>query len=110
MNIVRALRWPIAALIATGMLHRIAEAIRPDLQDEFTPATIGLLLLAYGSWIGWSVTTTGGSMGAADAAGALVGVLPLALDVVGFGILLGRGVETGLTAGVFGTSRPTATV
>ena len=102
MDVVRALRWPIAALIATGMLHLIAEAIRPDLRNEFTPATIGLLLLAYGLWIGWSVTTAGGSIGVAVAAGAIVGILPLALDVVGFGILLGRGVDTGLTAGVFG--------
>ncbi len=102
MNVVRALRWPIAALIATGMLHLIAEAIRPDLRNEFTPATIGVLLLAYGLWIGWSVTSAGGSIGVAVVAGAAVGMLPLALDVVGFGVLLGRGVDTGLTAGVFG--------
>jgi hypothetical protein len=102
MNIVRALRWPVAALIVTGMLHLIAEAIRPDLRNEFSPATIGVLLLAYGLWIGWSVTTAGGSIGLAVAAGAVVGLLPLALDVVGFGVLLGRGVDTGLTAGLFG--------
>src|SRR5262245_50563305 len=102
MNVLRALRWPIAALIATGMLHLIAEAIRPDLRNEFSPAMIGVLLLAYGLWIGWSVTTAGGSIGVAVAAGAIVGILPLALDVVGFGIVLGRGVDTGLTAGVFG--------
>jgi hypothetical protein len=95
-------RWPIAALIATGMLHLIAEAIRPDLRNEFSPAIVGVLLLAYGMWIGWSVTTAGGSIGVAVAAGAVVGILPLALDVVGFGVLLGRGVDAGLTAGVFG--------
>lgn len=102
MNVVRALRWPVAALITTGMLHLIAEAVRPDLRNDFTPTTVGLLLLAYGLWIGWSVTTAGGSMGVAVTAGAIVGILPLALDVVGFGVLLGRGVDAGLTAGVFG--------
>ena len=102
MNVARTLRWSVMALIATGMLHLIAEAIRPDLGDAFTPATIGLLLLVYGLWIGWSVIVAGGSMGVAVAAGAVVGILPLALDVVGFGILLGRGVDTGLTAGMFG--------
>ncbi len=102
MNVIRALRWPIAALVATGMLHLVAEAVRPDLRNEFTPAMIGVLLLAYGLWIGWSVTAAGGSIGVAVAAGAIVGILPLALDVVGFGILLGRGVDAGLTSGVFG--------
>jgi hypothetical protein len=102
MDLVRTLRWPIAALIATGMLHLIAEAVRPDLRSDFSPAMVGLLLLAYGLWIGWSVTSGGHSIGVAIAAGAVVGMLPLALDVVGFGILLGRGVDTGITAGVFG--------
>lgn len=102
MNVVRALRWPVAALIATGMLHLVAEAIRPDLRNQFTPATIGVLLLAYGLWVGWSVTSAGGSVGVALVAGVVVGILPLALDVVGFGILLGRGVDAGLTGGVFG--------
>jgi hypothetical protein len=53
-------------------------------------------------WIGWSVTSAGGSIRVAVVAGAVVGILPLALDVVGFGILLGRGVDAGLTSGVFG--------
>jgi len=102
MNVMRALWWPIAALVATGMLHLAAEAVRPDLRNEFTPAIVGVLLLAYGLWIGWSVTAAGGSIGVALAAGAVVGVLPLALDVVGFGVLLGRGVDAGLTSGLFG--------
>ena len=55
-----------------------------------------------GLWIGWSVTAAGGSIGVAVAAGAVVGILTLALDVVGFGILLGRGVDAGRTSGVLG--------
>lgn len=31
----------------------------------------------------------------------MLGLLPLALDVVGLGILLGRGTSAGLVAGVF---------
>ena len=102
MSLARTLQWPIAALISTGMVHLAAEAARPDLRNAFTPSTIGPLLLAYGLWIGWSLAGRGVSMVAAVVAGAAVGLLPLGLDVVGFGILLGRGVDAGLTAGMFG--------
>lgn len=35
-------------------------------------------------------------------AAAILGVRPVVLDVVGFGLILGRGTETGVLAGVFG--------
>ena len=102
MRLARMIQWPVAALIATGMVHLAAEAVRPDLWNAFTPATIGPLLLAYGLWIGWSLASRGVSMGAAVTAGAVVGLLPLGLDVIGFGVILGRGIDAGLTAGMFG--------
>jgi hypothetical protein len=102
MRLVEDLRWPIGALVLTGMTHLAAEALRPDLSSAFTPATIGPLLLLYGLWAGYRLVDRGASFVTAVVAGAVVGVLPLALDVVGFGILLGRGVDAGLTAGLFG--------
>lgn len=102
MRIVDDLRWPVAALVLTGLTHLVAETIRPDLRNDFTAATIGPILLLYGLWVGYAVVDRGGSFMTAPAAGALVGMLPLALDVVGFGILLNRGLDAGLTAGVFG--------
>ena len=102
MNLARTIAWPVAALIATGMIHLGAEAARPDLRNAFTPNTIGPILLTYGLWIGWSLATRGASLGVAAVAGAAVGLLPLTLDVVGFGVLLGRGIDTGMTAGLFG--------
>ena len=44
----------------------------------------------------------GGNYGNAILAGAILGLLPVILDVVGFGIILGRGASQGLLAGVFG--------
>lgn len=102
MRLVDDLRWPVGALVLTGMAHLAAEAMRPDLRGAFTPTTIGPILLIYGLWVGYRLVDHGASFVAALAAGALVGLLPLALDVVGFGILLGRGVDVGLTAGAFG--------
>jgi len=42
------------------------------------------------------------SFGLAIVAGAILGVLPLMLQSIGFGVLLGRGVDVGLLAGIFG--------
>lgn len=102
MRLIDTLRWPVLALIVTGAVHLMAEAIRPDLRNDFTPATIGPILLAYGLWVGYRLVDRGASFATALVAGAVVGLLPLALDAVGFGILLGRGVDAGLTAGAFG--------
>lgn len=102
MRLVESLRWPVFALIVTGTAHLAAEALRPDLRNDFTPATIGPILLVYGLWVGYRVVAGGASFGSAVGAGIVVGLLPLALDVVGFGIVLGRGVDAGLTAGAFG--------
>lgn len=102
MRLVDGLRWPVFALVVTGALHLIAEALRPDLRDDFTPATIGPLLLVYGLWVGDGLVVRGSSFAEAVVAGMAVGLLPLTLDIVGFGFLLGRGVDAGLTSGVFG--------
>lgn len=102
MRLVDGLRWPIFALVVTGTVHLAAEAARPDLRNDFTPATIGPLLLVYGLWVGYGLVGRGASFAQAVTAGFGVGLLPLALDAVGFGIILGRGFDAGLTTGAFG--------
>ena len=102
MRYVDALKWPVVALIATGMLHLAAEGLRPDLKNDFTPQIVGTLLLVYGLWIGFGLASRRFGAGTAIVAGAVVGLLPLGLDVVGFGMILGRGVDAGFTAGLFG--------
>lgn len=96
------LTWPIVALLVTGGIHFSLEAARPDLRDLFVPATLAPLLLAYGAWTGASAIRNGGGLVEAVAGAAILGLLPLALDVVGFGMLLGRGTDAGLQAGLFG--------
>jgi len=101
-TLARTLTWPVISLLITGVLHFTAEAVWPDLKAVFLPATLAPLLLAYGLWAGYRAIGSGGTYGHALAAGVILGILPLALDVVGFGIVLGRGVQAGGLAGVFG--------
>lgn len=102
MRLVEILRWPVIALVITGMVHLAAEAALPDLRTAFGPGSLAPLLLGYGLWVGFRGSQSGASFGEAVLAGVVLGLLPLALEVVGFGILLGRGTNAGLVAGVFG--------
>lgn len=103
MNVwTRTLTWPVVSLLITGGLHFTLEAVRPDLQFMFVPAVLAPILLGYGAWVGYGAIQAGGTYLHAIVAGAILGLLPLALDAVGFGIILGRGVDVGTTAGTFG--------
>jgi len=101
-TIVAALKWPVASLLVTGGLHFTLEALWPDLKTLFIPAALAPLLLAYGVWVGYRAIGVGGNFGHAILAAAILGLLPLMLDVVGFGLILGRGAHVGLLAGIFG--------
>ena len=46
----------------------------------------------------------GGSYLEAIIAGAILGLLPVVLDIVGFGVILGRGTTAGTLAAAFGLS------
>jgi len=96
------LKWPVIGLLLTGGMHFIAEAVMPDLKTVFTPTVIAPVLLAYGAWVGYRAIGVGGNYGQAILAAALLGLLPVVLDVFGFGLILGRGVEAGLRSGIFG--------
>jgi hypothetical protein len=102
--IVRTLKWPVISLLLIGTAHLIEEAALPDLQGFYIPPVVGLILLVVGLWTGYLAVHNGGSFVTAIVAGAIVGLLPFLLDVVGFGMILGRGVSTGTLAGVFGFS------
>ena len=100
----RILMWPVIGLVITGMWHLAIEAIWPDLQAIFVPAVLAPLLLAYGIWVGYRAVGLGAGFVTAVGTGVLLGLLPLGLDVIGFGILLDRGVDHGVLAGIFGLS------
>jgi hypothetical protein len=100
----RTLKWPVISLLITGGFHFTIEAILPDMKTIFVPAVLAPLLLSFGIWTGYKAVRFGGNYGQVILAGAILGVLPLLLDVVGFGMMLSRGVTVGLLAGIFGFS------
>jgi hypothetical protein len=100
----KTLKWPVVCLLITGSVHFILEAVAPDMKDIFIPPVLAPLLLAYGIWTGYKTVAHGGNYVSAIVAGAILGLLPLMLDSLGFGMILGRGVQWGLLAGVFGFS------
>jgi hypothetical protein len=101
-TIYATLKWPVISLLITGGLHFTAEAAVPDLKTVFVPAVLAPLLLAYGLWVGYRAIGLGGNFGHAIAAAAILGLLPVMLDIVGFGLILGRGVDAGVRSGIFG--------
>jgi hypothetical protein len=99
---VATLKWPVVSLLITGGLHFTLEAVWPDLRTIFIPSVLAPLLLAYGIWVGYRAITVGGNYGHAILAAAILGLLPMMLDIVGFGLILGRGTHAGLLSGLFG--------
>jgi hypothetical protein len=99
---VRNLTWPVISLLVTGATHFTLEAIWPDLRNTFIPPVLAPILLAYGLWVGYRAIGVGGSYLHAIVAGIALGVLPVVLDIVGFGMILGRGTDAGVMAGIFG--------
>jgi hypothetical protein len=100
--LVRGLTWPIISLVAIGATHLVADLVRPQLATLITAPTVMPIYLAAGAWAGYGVVRAGGGFLLGLAAGAILGVLPFALQVVGFGFILGRDPDAVLTAAIFG--------
>jgi hypothetical protein len=98
----RTLKWPVISLLITGATHFMLEAIWPDLRNTFIPPVLAPILLAYGAWVGYRAIGAGGTYLHAIVAAAILGILPIALDIIGFGQILGRGTDAGILSGVFG--------
>lgn len=99
---VKTLRWPVISLLIVGISHFIAEIIWPGLKDIYQPHVLAPLLLAFGVWVGYKAIQFGGTYGTVIVAGAILGLLPIVVELFGFGILLGRGVQQGVLASEFG--------
>jgi hypothetical protein len=84
------------------LLHLVSEAIFPDLQGFFSPAVVALVLLSFGIWVGYRAVQAGGNYITVIVAGVILGILPLILQIVGFGWMLDRGWEAGKLHGIFG--------
>jgi len=99
---ITILTWPVISLLVTGATHFTLEAIWPDLRNTFIPPVLAPILLAYGLWVGYRAIGAGGTYLHAIVAAVVLGLLPVVLDIVGFGVILGRGTDAGVMAGVFG--------
>jgi hypothetical protein len=100
----KTLKWPVISLLITGAFHFTIEAIWPDLKTTFIPAVLAPLLLVYGLWVGYRAIQFGGTYLHAILAAAILGILPIVLEIVGFGVILGRGVQDRELAGIFAFS------
>jgi len=91
MNAVgRGLKWPVTSLIAIGSTHLLAELIRPELQSVFTPPVVMPIYLVAGAWAAIGTSRSGGGIVQAVGAAAILGLLPVGLQLVGFGVIAGR--------------------
>ena len=99
---VKTLKYPVISAVIVGLLHLISEAILPDLKGIFQPPVVALVVMSFGIWAGYKTVQFGGNYGNVIVAGLILGILPLFLQIVGFGLLLGRGMTSGVLGGVFG--------
>ena len=100
--LVRGLMWPIISLLVVGGTHFIAEAVWPSLAAFITPPVVMPIHIIAGAWAGSGTVRAGGSFVHGLVAGAVLGLLPVALQLVGFGAILGRDADVVATTAVFG--------
>ena len=99
---IKALKFPVISAIIVGLIHLTSEAIFPDLKGLFQPSVVAIVVTAFGIWAGYKVVQFGGNYGSVIVVGVILGILPLFLQIVGFGLLLGRGMTAGTLGGIFG--------
>jgi hypothetical protein len=98
----RAIAWPVLTLLVIGGTHLVLEAIRPELHDAVGPAVVMPIYLAVGGWAAFGVARAGGGFVGGLIAATVLGLMPALLQLVGFGVLLGRDSGTVTTAALFG--------
>jgi len=102
--LIKTLKWPFISILIAGALHFTLEAIWPDLQTSYPTPVLGLVQFAYGIWVGYLTVHNGGSFVTAILYGALLGLFPLVVNPLSFGMILGRDLNAVMLAGVFGLS------
>ena len=101
-SIVRAIAWPILTLLVIGSSHLVLEVIRPELHDVIGPAVVMPIYLVVGAWTAFGVARAGGGYVGGLVAAVVLGLMPVALQFVGFGVLLGRDGGAVTTSALFG--------
>jgi hypothetical protein len=101
-TMTRAIAWPVITLLVIGGTHLALEAVRPDIHDVLGPAVVMPIYLVVGGWTAFGVARAGGGWIGGLVAGAVLGLMPVALQVVGFGLLLGRDGAVVATSALLG--------
>ena len=78
------------SLLIVGGTHFVAEALRPELQTVIGAAVVMPIYLVAGVWAAIATRRSGGTFVQGLVAGAILGVLPVILQLIGFGAILGR--------------------
>jgi hypothetical protein len=102
--LVKTLKWPFISILIAGALHFTLETIWPELQSSFPTSVLGVVQFAFGVWVGYLAVHNGGNFLTAILYGALLGLFPLLVNPLSFGLILGRDPHAVLLAGVFGCS------
>lgn len=100
--LIKGLTWPVVSLLIVGASHFTAEALRPELQAAIVPAVALPIYLVVGGWAAVATRRAGGSFVHGLLAGAILGLLPIVLQLVGFGAILGRDAAATMTSAAFG--------
>jgi hypothetical protein len=94
--------WPVISLVAIGATHLVAEMLRPELREAIGPAVAMPIYLVAGALAAFGTIRAGGSVALAFAAGGILGLLPVGLQLIGFGIFVARDSAAVTTAAFFG--------
>jgi hypothetical protein len=100
--LVKGLRWPIVTLLVIGGSHLLAEALRPQLSEVVVPAVVMPIYLVVGAWGAIETRRAGGFFIHGLVAGVVLGLFPAMLQIVGFGLILGREADAVTTSAAFG--------
>lgn len=100
--LVRGLMWPVISLVAIGATHLVAELVRPEIHEAIGPAVAMPIYLAAGAMAAYATLGAGGSAAHGFIAGAVLGLLPVVLQFVGFGVIAGRDSASVTTSAAFG--------
>jgi hypothetical protein len=98
----RAIAWPVVTLLVIGGTHLALEAARPELHELIGPAVVMPIYLVIGGWTAFGVARAGGGFVGGLIVGAILGLMPAALQLIGFGVLLGRDGAAVTSAALFG--------
>src|SRR5262249_42821656 len=101
-GIARGLMWPVVTLILIGSTHLITEVLRAEMQAVFAPSVVMPIYLAAGGWAAFAAQRAGSGLAGGVAAAAILGLLPVALQLVGFGMLVGRPSDAVATSATLG--------